>query len=156
MRKTYLVVTSLLLTSGVLQLFFAGYMFFQNTHQESVEAGVFHSANGQYVLRSLALLSIIFAALARAGSKNIWMATGIFLLSWLQLFIFILGGMLTGSSEDHVTPAGSWLIALHPVNGLLIIFISYWLFRRARALMLKPQPLPPAEVANAEESAATT
>ena len=85
------------------------------------------------------------------------LAAGIFLLSWVQLFIFIIGGMLTGSSEDFITPAGSWVVSIHPITGVLMIFMSYWLFNRARAAALNPQPLPPkaaASDASASSSAA--
>ncbi len=140
MRKVLFGVSALLLASGVLQLFFAGYMVFQNTVEEMHEAAVFHSVNGQYVLRGLALLAIIVAALARAGRRTIWLTVGIFLMSIFQLLIFIVGGMLTGSSEEHVTPAGSWVIAIHPVTGLLIIFMSYWLFLRSRSLIRTAPP----------------
>ncbi|WP_411375609.1 hypothetical protein ACLH0K_04305 [Arthrobacter sp. MPF02] len=140
MRKVLFGVAALLLAAGVLQLFFAGYMVFQNSKEEMHEAAVFHSLNGQFVLRGLALLAIIFAALARAGKRTIWLAVGIFLMSIVQLLIFIVGGMLTGSSEDFVTPAGSWVASIHPVTGMLIIFMSYWLFLRSRALLRASQP----------------
>ncbi|MDR6637255.1 hypothetical protein [Paenarthrobacter nitroguajacolicus] len=143
MRKALLVLSAIVLLSALAQLLFAGYFHFQNTIEAQREAGVYHVMNGQYVLRYGALLAAIVAAIARAGSRTIWLAAGIFLLSWVQLFIFIIGGMLTGSSEDFITPAGSWVAAIHPLTGVLIIFMSYWLFRRARAVALNPQPLPP-------------
>ncbi|TLM72700.1 hypothetical protein [Pseudarthrobacter sp. NamB4] len=101
---------------------------------------MFHSLNGQYVLRGLALLAIILTAIARAGKRTIWLAVGIFVMSLVQLLIFIVGGMLTGSSEEHVTPAGSWVASIHPVTGMLIIFMSYRLFLRSRALLRAAQP----------------
>lgn len=140
MRKVLFGVAALLLAAGVLQLFFAGFMFFQNTREEMHDAVVFHSMNGQFVLRGLALLAIIFAALARAGKRTIWLAVGIFLMSVVQLLIFIIGGMLTGSSEDFVTPAGSWVASIHPVTGLLLIFMSYWFFLRCRSLLAAGHP----------------
>ncbi|MGP0223480.1 hypothetical protein [Paenarthrobacter sp. NCHU4564] len=143
MRKTLLVLAAIILLSSLAQLLFAGYFHFQNTIEAQREAGVYHVVNGQYVLRYTALLAVIVAAIARLGSRTIWLAAGIFLLTWFQLFIFIIGGMLTGSSEDFITPSGSWVAAIHPVSGLLIIFMSYWLFNRARAAALNPQPLPP-------------
>ncbi|MFP5019051.1 hypothetical protein ACKLTP_19135, partial [Paenarthrobacter ureafaciens] len=75
------------------------------------------------------------------GSRTIWLAAGIFLMTWVPLFIFIMGGMLTGSSEDIITPSGSWVASIHPITGMLIIFMTYWLFSRARAAALNPQPL---------------
>jgi hypothetical protein len=156
MRKTLLVLSAIILLSGLAQLFFAGYFHFQNSIEAQHEAGVYHVMNGQYVLRYSALLAVIVAAIAKAGSRTIWLAAGIFLMTWVQLFIFIIGGMLTGSSEDFITPAGSWVASIHPVTGLLIIFMSYWLFRRARALALNPQPLPPkAAASDASASSAT-
>ncbi|MFJ4208382.1 hypothetical protein ACIPY2_07985 [Paenarthrobacter sp. NPDC089675] len=156
MRKTLLVLAAIILLSSLAQLFFAGYFHFQNTIEAQREAGVYHVINGQFVLRYGALLAVIVAALARAGSRTIWLAAGIFLMTWVQLFIFIIGGMLTGSSEDFITPSGSWVAAIHPVTGLLIIFMSYWLFNRARAVALNPQPLPPkAASTDASASSAT-
>ena len=157
MRKALLVISAIVLLSALAQLFFAGYFHFQNTIEAQHEAGVFHVVNGQYVLRYSALLAALVAAIARMGARTIWLAAGIFLLSWVQLFIFIIGGMLTGSSEDFITPAGSWVVSIHPLTGLLMIFMSYWLFTRARAAALNPQPLPPkaaASDASASSSAA--
>ncbi|MEV7660657.1 hypothetical protein [Paenarthrobacter sp. NPDC089316] len=148
MRKALLVISAIVLLSALAQLFFAGYFHFQNTIEAQHEAGVFHVMNGQYVLRYSALLAAIVAAIARMGARTIWLAAGIFLLSWVQLFIFIIGGMLTGSSEDFITPAGSWVVSIHPLTGLLMIFMSYWLFSRARAAALNPQPLPPKAAAS--------
>ena len=156
MRKTLLVLSAIILLSGLAQLFFAGYFHFQNSIEAQHEAGVYHVMNGQYVLRYSALLAVIVAAIAKAGSRTIWLAAGIFLMTWVQLFIFIIGGMLTGSSEDFITPSGSWVAGIHPVTGLLIILMSYLLLRRARALALNPQPLPPkAAASDASASSAT-
>jgi hypothetical protein len=143
MRKTLLVLAAIILLSSLAQLYFAGYFHFQNSIEAQHEADVYHVMNGQYVLRYAALLAAIVAAIARAGSRTIWLAAGIFLLTWVQLFIFIVGGMLTGSSEEFITPAGSWVVSIHPIVGGLMILMSYWLFRRARAAALNPQPLPP-------------
>ncbi|MEV7604978.1 hypothetical protein AB0N65_06025 [Paenarthrobacter sp. NPDC089322] len=155
MRKILLVLAAIILLSSLAQLLFAGYFHFQNTIEAQREAGVYHAVNGQYVLRYAALLAVIVAAIAKAGSRTIWLAAGIFLLTWVQLFIFIIGGMLTGSSEDFITPAGSWVVSIHPLTGLLIIFMSYWLFNRARAAALNPQPLPP-KAASPDASAPST
>lgn len=143
MRKALLVLSAIVLLSALAQLFFAGYFHFQNTIEAQREAGVYHAVNGQYVLRYSALLAAIVAAISRMGSRTIWLAAGIFLLTWLQLFIFIIGGMLTGSSPEFITPAGSWVVSIHPIVGVMMIFMSYWLFNRARAAALNPQPLPP-------------
>ncbi|AMB39536.1 hypothetical protein IG195_03515 [Arthrobacter sp. TES] len=148
MRKTLMVLAAIVLLSSLAQLFFAGYFHFQNTIEAQREAGVYHVLNGQYVLRYGALLAAIVAAIARMGSRTIWLAAGIFLMTWVQLFIFIIGGMLTGSSEDFITPSGSWVASIHPITGLLIIFMSYWLFSRARAAALNPQPLPPKDTSS--------
>ncbi|MFE4197992.1 hypothetical protein ACFRJ9_19220 [Paenarthrobacter sp. NPDC056912] len=156
MRKILLVLAAIILLSSLAQLFFAGYFHFQNTIEAQREAGVYHVLNGQYVLRYAALLAVIVAAIAKAGSRSIWLAAGIFLLTWVQLFIFIIGGMLTGSSEDFITPSGSWVASIHPVTGLLIIFMSYWLFNRARAAALNPQPLPPKAAASDASASSTT
>jgi hypothetical protein len=156
MRKVLLVLAAIILLSSLAQLYFAGFFHFQNSIEEQHDAGIYHVVNGQFVLRYAALLAVIVAAITRAGSRAIWLAAGIFLLTWVQLFIFIIGGMLTGSSEEYVTPAGSWVVSIHPLTGALIIFMSYWLFQRARAAALNPQPLPPrTETSGARSNQAT-
>ncbi|GAB3269758.1 hypothetical protein GCM10027449_04160 [Sinomonas notoginsengisoli] len=133
MRKAFLVVTALMFLDTIVQLYLAAFGTF-GSHVIGDDAFDYHAFNGQVVLRSLALLSIVFAALARAGKNTIWLTVGVFLLTWVQLLVFIVGGILTGAGRDNPTVAGAWAVSTHAVTGLLIIFSCYWLFLRARRL----------------------
>ncbi|WP_422935677.1 DUF6220 domain-containing protein [Sinomonas sp. P47F7] len=133
MRKTFLVISALLFLDTIVQLYLAG---FGNFGEKVVgdESFTPHMLNGQIVMRSLALLAILVAALARAGKSTIWLTVGIFLLTWVQLLVFIVGGILTGASREAPNLPGAWAVSVHAVTGLLIIFSTYWLFLRARRL----------------------
>lgn len=134
MRKAFLAVSALLFLDTIAQLYLAAFGTFALDLIPNHESFDYHAFNGQVVLRSLALLAILFAALAKAGKNTIWLTVGIFLLTWVQLLVFIVGGMLTGAGPDNPSIAGAWAVATHAVTGLLIIFSCYWLFLRARRL----------------------
>lgn len=57
------------------------------------------------------------------------LAVGIFLLTWVQLPVFIVGGILTGASQENPNLPGTWIVSIHAVSGLLIIFSTYWLWQ---------------------------
>ncbi|MDQ4503187.1 DUF6220 domain-containing protein [Sinomonas sp. ASV322] len=135
MRKLFLGVSALLFLDTLLQLYFAGFGVFGEHVVGGDESFTPHSINGQFVLRGLALLAILFAALAKAGRSTIWLTVGIFLMTYVQLIVFILGGILSGGSREHPNLPGAWMVSVHAVTGLLIIFMTYWLFRRARRLV---------------------
>jgi hypothetical protein len=134
MRKAFLVVAALLFLDTIVQLYLAAFGTFALELIPNHESFDYHAFNGQVVLRSLALLAIIAAAVARAGRNTIWLTVGIFLLTWVQLLVFIVGGMLTGAGPENPSIAGAWAVSVHAVTGLLIIFSTYWLFLRARRL----------------------
>ena len=134
MRKAFLVVAALMFLDTVVQLYLAAFGTFALDLIPNHESFDYHAFNGHVVLRSLALLTILFAALAKAGKNTIWLTVGIFALTWVQLLVFIVGGMLTGAGPDNPSIAGAWAVATHAVTGLLIIFCCYWLFLRARRL----------------------
>lgn len=134
MRKAFLVVAALMFLDTIVQLYLAAFGTFALELIPNHESFDYHAFNGQVVLRSLALLAILFAALARAGKNTIWLTVGIFLLTWVQLLVFIVGGMLTGAGPDHPSVPGAWAVSTHAVTGLLIIFSCYWLVLRARRL----------------------
>jgi Na+/melibiose symporter-like transporter len=133
MRKALLIISSLLFFDTIVQLYLAGF----GTFSEKLlgdESFTPHMLNGQIVMRSLALLAILFAALAKSGKSTVWLTVGIFLLTWVQLIVFIVGGILTGASQENPNLPGAWAVSIHAVSGLLIIFSTYWLFLRARRL----------------------
>ncbi|MBT2554920.1 DUF6220 domain-containing protein [Arthrobacter sp. ISL-5] len=133
MRKTLLIISTLLFLDTIVQLYLAAFGTFSG-ELIGEEAFTPHMINGQLVMRSLALLAILFAALARSGKSTVWLTVGIFLLTWVQLLVFIVGSILTGSSQENPNLPGAWTVSLHAVSGLLIIFATYWLMLRARRL----------------------
>ncbi|WP_413250018.1 hypothetical protein [Sinomonas flava] len=134
MRKAFLVVAALLFLDTIAQLYLAAFGTFALEMIPNHESFDYHAFNGQVVLRLLALVAILCAALAKAGKNTIWLTVGIFALTWVQLLVFIVGGLLTGAGPDNPTIAGAWAVATHAVTGLLIIFCCYWLLLRARRL----------------------
>ena len=106
-----------------------------------------------FILRGLSLLAILFAALARAGKNTVWLTVGIFALTWVQMLVFVVGGMLTGAGPENPTVPGAWAVATHAVTGLLIIFCCYWLMLRARRLDKTGSVARPADAA--QQPAAT-
>ena len=136
MKKAFLVTTVLFVIDSMLQVYFAAFgSFGMETGDE--EAWSLHAINGQIVLRVLALALIVFAALARAGKRTIWMAVTVFLLTVLQLLIFILTGVIFGvGPETTVVPLPAMLwVSLHGLNGALILVLGVALFFRARRLV---------------------
>lgn len=133
MRKIFLGVSALLFLDTIVQLYLAGFGAF-GERVVGEDSFTPHMLNGQIVMRALSLLAILFAALAKSGRSTIWLTVGIFLLTWVQLLVFIVGGILTGSGPDNPNLPGAWAVSVHAVTGLLIIFATYWLFLRARRL----------------------
>lgn len=145
MKKAFLVTTVLFVIDSMLQVYLAAFgSFGLETGDE--EAFGPHAINGQIVLRVLALAMIVFAALARAGKRTIWLTVTVFLLTVLQLVIFIIAGVIFGVGPDSsVVPLPAILtVSLHGLNGALIIVLGVALFFRARKLVregtAQPQP----------------
>ncbi len=133
MRKVFFVVTILLTAATALQIYFAAMGVF------STEESLFpiHGTNGRIVLPVLVLLTILTAALARAGKRTIWLSVLVLGLLILQTLIFIIGGAIFAlSPESTEIPLAAWIfLALHGLNGLAIIALSATLMNRARRLM---------------------
>ncbi|MGW9631053.1 DUF6220 domain-containing protein [Agromyces sp. NPDC055520] len=140
MRKLYFVVTLLLTASVATQLYLAAVGVFSNPDDELF---ALHGTNGRMILPILALLTIITAALARAGKRLIWLSVLPLVLILMQTVIFIVGGMIFGlGPDDHANPpiGATFFIALHGLNGAAILLISGWLAVRAKRLMGEPMP----------------
>ena len=153
MRKLYFAVTVLLTAAVVLQLYLAAVGVFSNPEDELF---AWHGMNGRVVLPILALLTIVVAALARAGKRTIWLSVLPFALLILQTLIFVVGGMIFGlGPDDHANPplGATLFIALHGVNGAAILLTSGWLAVRARRLMREPVPKGTTTAEAAAESA---
>jgi hypothetical protein len=133
MRKAFFVVAALMFLDTIVQLYLAAFGAFAESLLGE-DSFAYHFINGYFILRGLSLLAILFAALARAGKNTVWLTVGIFALTWVQMLVFVVGGMLTGAGPENPTVPGAWAVATHAVTGLLIIFCCYWLMLRARRL----------------------
>lgn len=128
MRKVFIGTSVLLLAATVVQLYFAAFGVF--SHPENFDP---HGFNGAIVLRSLAVLNIIGAAIARAGGRTIGMSVVALALILFQTVLFILTGAIfnVGPESETVPVGASILLGLHGLNGLAIIGISAALVTRA-------------------------
>lgn len=137
MRKTlnvtFFVVTILLVAAIVLQLYLAGVGVFSNPSRELFSI---HGMNGRIVLPVLVLLTVLFAAVARAGKRYVWLSVLLIGLLAMQTLLFVITGALFDIGPETPDPplAATLLISLHPVNGLAILWVSVVLARRARRM----------------------
>lgn len=133
-RYAFAVVSTLLVAATVLQLYFAGMGVFSDPTD-----GLFaiHGWNGRIVLPLLVLLSILFAALAKAGKRTVWLTVLVLGLLILQTLIFVITGLIFGIGPETAHPplAATMLVSLHPINGLAILLLSGVLAQRAWALV---------------------
>lgn len=129
----FVVVSTMLAAATVLQLYLAGVGVFSDPTD-----GLFavHGWNGRIVLPLLVLLTILFAALAKAGKGTVWMSVIVLGLLILQTLIFVLTGLIFGIGPEtpHPPLAATMLVSLHPINGLAILLLSGVLAARAWAL----------------------
>lgn len=134
MRKalstSFSVVTILLVATVVLQLYLAGVGVFSNPSR-----GLFsiHGMTGRIVLPILILLTLVFAAVTRAGKRTVWLSVLLIGLLIMQTLIFIItGAIFNVGPETPDPPLGATLmVSLHPVNGLAILWVSVVVARRA-------------------------
>lgn len=134
MRKIFLVISVLVVVGVVMQFYFAAVGVFSDPDDELFSI---HGTNGRIVLPLLMILSIVFAALARAGKRTVWLTVIAFGLLLFQTILFILAGVLTGSEPPpgEVTTAGTIMLGFHALNGLAILGVSGTVVTRARALV---------------------
>ncbi len=133
MRKAFYVVTILLTASAALQLYFAAMGVFTSEEENPF---AIHATNGRIVLPILTLLTILFAALARAGKRTIWLSVIVFILLVFQTLFLLIPALIFGldSLDDEIPAAATAIMALHGLNGLAIIALSATLMNRARRL----------------------
>ncbi|HEX5729130.1 DUF6220 domain-containing protein [Microbacterium sp.] len=139
MRKVFSIVSILAVLAVVLQFYFAGVGVFSIP-----EEGLFgiHGNNGRIVLPILFILSLITAAIARAGKRTIWLTVIAILLLALQTVIFILTGVIFNvSPESAEIPLAATLTAsLHALNGVAILALTSVIARRAWVLAWRSTP----------------
>lgn len=143
MRKTFLVISVLVVIAVVMQFYFAAVGVFSDPDDELF---AIHGTSGRIVLPLLMILSIVFAALAKAGRRTVWLAVLGFGLLLFQTILFILTGVLTGSEPPpgEVTTAGTIMLGFHALNGLAILGVTGTVASRARALVAEGRVPSPA------------
>ena len=126
----FAVVATMLATATVVQLYLAGMGVFSDPTDRLF---AIHGWNGRVVLPLLVLLTILFAVLAKAGKRTIWMTVIMLGLLILQTLIFVITGLIfsIGPETPHPPLAATLLLSLHPINGLAILFLSGVLTQRA-------------------------
>ncbi len=139
MRKLFLVMATLLVLDVVAQFYLAGVGAF---HAPPDHDGFdLHAANS-FVVQILALLTAISAALARAGRGTIALAALPVLLKEVQYGIFALTDLFVPAGTPRnadgiplvVAGPPNFVVALHVLNGLTILWISVVVLLRARRL----------------------
>jgi len=138
MRKALVVVSSLLLVSFVLQFAFAAVGAF--TKPAGDGAYTLHSVNGMAVIPALTLLTILFAALAKAPGRLIGLALLTLGLVVLQGLIAALANAFTDAGGAS-TPVGLTVAALHALNGIVAVHIAVNVLRGARRLSVPAEAL---------------
>ena len=137
MRKVFVVSTGLLVLAVILQFYFAAYgaftIPFPVTTEEHHEAFAMHSGNTNVILL-LSLLSAATAYWSKAGRRTIWLALAPFVLTLVQIVIFVVAGM-AGADIDATPPISTGtahaIVALHAINALAILGTALGAFIRA-------------------------
>ena len=151
MRKAFAITSLLFTLSCVLQFYFAAMGVFSDPEDELF---TIHGMNGAIFLRLLGLLMLIFAALAKAGRRTVWLSAIAFLLVLFQTVLFILTGVLFGTTPDsHEAPpiGATILLSLHGLNGVAILLLGLVVLHRAWRLGF-PRRGTAAPLAGAESS----
>jgi hypothetical protein len=155
MRRFFQVMAALLVLDVVAQFYFAGVGAFHLPHDP--EGFGLHAANS-LVVQGLAVLTAVAAGLARAGWGTVGLALLPALLKEVQYLLFVLTELFVPPGTPRTAegiPAvvegpPNYVVALHVVNGLAILWVSLVVLRRARQLVRRSEPAPaPAPVAGA-------
>ncbi|HEY3260986.1 MAG TPA: DUF6220 domain-containing protein [Pseudonocardiaceae bacterium] len=152
MRKVFLVTSALTLLAVIAQFYFAGVGVFHRPFDR--EGFDLHAVNA-IVVQGTALLTAIAAGLARAGRRTVLLALSIILLVELQRLIFPIAGLFlpAGTTFDAdgipLVSEGlpNFVVALHVLNALVILWVVVVLFRRARRHAAAPTTPAPAAAA---------
>ncbi|MFF5288003.1 DUF6220 domain-containing protein [Paractinoplanes globisporus] len=142
MRKALVITSGLLLAVFALQFVFAAVGAF---HKPAGGDGSYrlHSITGMAVIPVLCLLTILFAALAKAPGRIIGLAALPLGLVVLQVLLAALANGLTDASGDS-TPVSLTIGGLHAVNGIVAVHVVVALLRAARKLDAPAVDLVPA------------
>jgi hypothetical protein len=130
-RKAFVIISTLLLVSFVLQFAFAAVGAFTKPAGEGAYA--LHSVNGMAVIPVLTLLTTLFAALAKAPGRIIGLAILPLGLVVVQVLIAVLANAFTDAAGAS-TPIGLTIAALHALNGIVAVHVVVSVLRAARRL----------------------
>jgi hypothetical protein len=144
MRKVFVAAGALLLLAVVAQFYLAGVGAFHRPFDN--DAFLAHGINAG-VVQGASLLAALAAGLAGAGRRTVLLALLPFLLVFVQYGIFALTDLFLPAGTprgDGGVPAvvegtPNYVIALHVVNGLAILWVAVVVFLRARRLAAAPQ-----------------
>ncbi|MEU1689885.1 DUF6220 domain-containing protein [Micromonospora sp. NPDC005707] len=142
MRKAFVVTSTLLLVAFALQFVFAAVGAFTKPAGEGAYA--LHSATGMAVIPVLTLLTILFAALAKAPGRLVGLTVLPLGLVILQALLATLANGTTDAAGGS-TPFGLTIAGLHAVNGIVAVHVVVGVLRAARKLA-SPAPAEVAQV----------
>lgn len=137
MRKAFVVSSGVLLAAFALQFVFAAVGAF--TRPAGDGNYTLHSVNGMAVIPAMTVLTVVFAALARAPGRLIATAALPFGLVVLQALLAGVAGGLTDDSGGSTT-AGLIVGGLHAVNGIVAVHVVVGVMRGARRLSQSAAP----------------
>jgi hypothetical protein len=131
MRKAFFVVTIMLVVAFVLQFVFAAVGAF--TKPASDGAYTLHGINGMAVIPVLSLVTLLFAALAKAPGRLIGLSILPLGLVIVQALLAALANGFTDASGAS-TPVGLTIGGLHALNGIIAVHVAVSVHRGARKL----------------------
>jgi hypothetical protein len=131
MRRAFVITSSLLLLAFSLQFVFAAVGAFSRPNDDG--SYVLHSVNGTAVIPILTIVTVVFAALAKAPGRVIGLAVLPLGLVVLQMLLAALAKGLTDDSGGS-TPAGLVVGGLHAINGIIAVHVVLTVTRAARRL----------------------
>jgi hypothetical protein len=131
MRKAFVVASVVLLVAFAFQFVFAAVGAFTKPAGDS--AYTLHSITGMAVIPVLALVTALFAALAKAPGRLVGLAVLPLGLVVVQGLLAMLANSFTDASGAS-TPVGLTIAGLHAVNGIIAVHVVVSVLRGARKL----------------------
>ncbi|WP_169948487.1 DUF6220 domain-containing protein [Microbispora sp. H11081] len=131
MRKVYAAIAGLLLAAAVFQMYLAAVGAFDKPQDDSSFA--LHTMNGMMIIPVLSLVATAAAAAAKAPGRQIGMTVLPLGLIIVQSLIVVVG-RLFDDSTGNTTTLSLVILGLHAINGMAIIGVCEFVFRRARQL----------------------
>ncbi|MFI6326724.1 DUF6220 domain-containing protein [Micromonospora chersina] len=150
MRKIFVVVSALSLAAFALQFVFAAVGAFTKPAGDGAYA--LHSVTGMAVIPVLTLLTVLFAALAKAPGRLVGLAALPLGLVVVQALLAALANGATDAAGAS-TSLGLTIGGLHAVNGIVAVHVVVNVLRGARQLA-RPEPAVTAPVAVREQEPA--